>query len=61
MMTPRHSFFYGGIREQKGLDDLIRALNGLHCRLVIAGAMPHGESFEKYDTLIRQMDISACK
>lgn len=53
--------FYGGIREQKGLDDLIQALSGLHCRLVIAGAMPHGESFEQYDALIQQTDISVYK
>lgn len=53
--------FYGSIREQKGLDDLIRALNGLHCRLVIAGAIPHGESFEQYDALIQQTDISVYK
>ncbi len=53
--------FYGSIREQKGLDDLIRALSGLHCRLVIAGAMPHGESFEQYDALIQQTDISVHK
>jgi glycosyltransferase involved in cell wall biosynthesis len=53
--------FYGSIREQKGLDDLIRALSGLHCRLVIAGAMPHGESFDQYDALIQQTDISVYK
>lgn len=53
--------FYGSIREQKGLDDLIRALNGLHCQLVIAGAIPHGESFEQYDALIQQTDISVYK
>lgn len=53
--------FYGSIREQKGLDDLIRALNGLHCQLVIAGAIPHGESFEQYDALIQQTNISVYK
>lgn len=52
--------FYGSIREQKGLDDLIRALCGVPCRLVVAGAMPNGESFAPYQTLIESEKISAC-
>ncbi|MGI6498427.1 MAG: glycosyltransferase family 4 protein [Oscillospiraceae bacterium] len=47
--------FYGSIREQKGLDDLIRSLEGLDCLLIVAGAMPYGESFAPYEEL-----ISAC-
>ena len=54
--------FYGLIREQKGLDDLIRAMKGLKdCQLFIAGAMPHGESFDAYDSLIKDTGIDAVK
>ncbi len=46
--------FFGMIREQKGLDDLIKAINMMEipCRLMIAGAMPRGESFDKYERLM---------
>ena len=48
--------FFGMIREQKGLDDLINAVNSIeqNCRIIIAGAMPNGESFEKYQKLIKK-------
>lgn len=52
--------FYGSIREQKGLDDLICALCGVSCRLVIAGAMPNGESFTPYQELIERKGINSC-
>lgn len=50
--------FYGLIREQKGLDVLIKALKGLdNIQLVIAGNMPHGENFNKYKRLITENRI----
>ena len=49
--------FYGSIRQQKGLDDLIRALEGLDCLLIVAGAMPYGESFDTYEELIRSCGV----
>lgn len=50
--------FFGGIRAQKGLDDLIRAVNEIDvpCRLIIAGSMPYGESFDKYERLIKDQN-----
>ena len=54
--------FYGMIREQKGLDDLIRGLEGIkNIQLVIAGGMPYGESFDKYDELIECCNIDCVK
>ena len=53
--------FYGLIREQKGLDILIKALKGIDCNLIIAGAMPHGESFDKYETLLKENNINCIK
>ncbi len=53
--------FYGGIRPQKGLDHLICALDGVACTLVIAGALPHGDSFEKYDCLIEAHHVKTIK
>lgn len=54
----RNMLFFGGIREQKGLDVLIRAINNIQteCRLIIAGAMPYGESFDKYEKLIEKQN-----
>lgn len=49
--------FFGGVRETKGLDILIKSLEGLECYLVIAGAMPYGESFLKYRKLIDNYKI----
>lgn len=49
--------FFGCIRESKGLEILIESLIGLECRLVVAGAMPYGESFNKYKTLINNCKI----
>lgn len=46
--------FFGMIREQKGLDDLIKAINKIErkCQVIIAGALPNGESFDKYQILM---------
>ncbi len=52
--------FYGSIREQKGLDDLINALKGIdNVQLVIAGALQNGESFERYAKLIDENKVDA--
>ncbi|MCX7715406.1 MAG: glycosyltransferase family 4 protein [Clostridia bacterium] len=53
--------FYGLIRQSKGLDILIQALEGLQCNLVIAGSMPFGEEFEKYERLIEKHGIDCRK
>lgn len=53
--------FYGLIREQKGLDLLIRALKDTEFILVIAGKMPYGEDFKEYDKLLEENQISNIK
>lgn len=53
--------FYGGIRRQKGLDNLIKSLKNIDCVLIIAGRLPHGESFEPYDILIKKYNIRTIK
>ena len=55
--------FFGMIREQKGLDILIKAINKVNspCKLIIAGAMPHGESFQKYKTLMEDERKFICQ
>jgi len=54
--------FYGLIREQKGLDDIIKAMGNIpDVQLVIAGAMPFGESFEKYQKLLDEVRIDCVK
>lgn len=53
--------FYGGIREQKGLDNLLQALYGIDSTLIIAGALPHGENFERYEQLISKHNIKTIK
>lgn len=54
--------FFGMIREQKGLDDFIRAMNDIEipCRAIIAGAMPNGEHFTKYEELIKDKSKFNC-
>ena len=49
--------FYGGIRESKGLDVLLDALKGIDVVLIIAGAMPYGESFDVYRRKIIENQI----
>ena len=45
--------FYGLIRDQKGLGILIQSLKNIpDIQLFIAGAMPHGETFDSYEELI---------
>lgn len=54
--------FYGSIREQKGLDNLICALEGINdCQLLIAGNMPFGDSFDRYQKLIEHNKIDCIK
>lgn len=53
--------FYGSIRKQKGLDLLIKALKGIDCNLVVAGAIPFGDSFDRYDKLIENNGINCIK
>lgn len=50
--------FYGLIRPQKGLDVLLEALKGIPCNLLIAGKMPEGESFDKYQRIIEKNKIN---
>lgn len=54
--------FFGMIREQKGLDDFIRAMNEIDvpCRAIIAGAMPNGEQFSKYEELMSDKRKFVC-
>lgn len=49
--------FYGGIRKSKGLDILLDAMKGINALLIIAGAMPYGESFEPYKKKIEENQI----
>ena len=52
--------FYGSIRKQKGLDDLIDALKDKNnVQLLVAGAMQNGESFDEYEKLIQKNKIDA--
>lgn len=51
--------FYGGIRDSKGLDVLLKALKGIKCNLVISGKPFYGESFDKYQRIIDENHINA--
>lgn len=51
--------FYGSIRESKGLDVLLDACKGLKVNLIIAGAMPFGETFDNYHKIIEKNQINA--
>lgn len=53
--------FYGLIRPQKGLDNLIKSLDGINVTLLIAGNMPCGESFEQYDKLLAKHNINSIR
>lgn len=54
--------FYGMIRDQKGLDILIESMNGIdNVQLFVAGALPFGETFKEYDTLICKNSIDVFK
>lgn len=46
--------FYGSIRESKGLDILLEAMKGIDGTLLIAGAPMYGETFDKYEEIIRK-------
>jgi glycosyltransferase involved in cell wall biosynthesis len=54
--------FFGGIRPNKGLDILLRALRFVRMSnpqvlLVIAGFIPRGMSFEPYSSTIERLDL----
>lgn len=49
--------FYGGIRESKGLDILLSAMKNIKATLIIAGALPYGETFDRYRNLIKKNNI----
>jgi glycosyltransferase involved in cell wall biosynthesis len=54
--------FFGSIRANKGLDVLLHAMPMVikeypGARLLIAGSMPFGESFEKYDRIIDDIKL----
>lgn len=49
--------FYGGIRDSKGLDILIKAMNGIDATLIIAGALPFGKTFDQYRKLINDNHV----
>jgi len=56
--------FFGHIRQDKGLDVLIKAFREVvstekHTTLVIAGLPMQGESFTQYDRLIQDLGIQA--
>ena len=53
--------FYGSIRKQKGFDLLIKALKGIDCNLIVAGAVPFGDSFDRYDKLIEDNGVNCIK
>ena len=48
---------YGGIRDYKGIDTLIPALEGLDCHLIIAGALQNGITFDTYQKLIDKYNV----
>lgn len=52
--------FFGTIRESKGLDLLIEAMEGLdESILLIAGSMPFGENFVKYSNLLKKYNVES--
>jgi len=55
--------FFGGIRANKGLDVLLKALEVVRLHrprilLVIAGVLPRGVSFEPYSNTVKKADLS---
>lgn len=54
--------FFGGIRDSKGLDILLQGLKAVTAKhpdvlLVIAGRMPRGLSFDKYQNFINENNL----
>jgi len=55
--------FFGSIRDNKGLDVLLKAIEIVRLwnpkiLLVVAGAVPRGGSFEPYSNMIKRYDLS---
>lgn len=50
---------YGGIRDYKGTDILIKACRGIDCHLIIAGATIGDINFSDYEKLIEENKIDA--
>ncbi len=55
--------FFGSIRPNKGLDVLLKSMQEVvrynpYILLVIAGALPRGESFQPYSYLIEKLNLS---
>ncbi len=62
-LDSRIVLFFGSIRDNKGLDILLEALEIIRLRmprifLVVAGALPRDVSFEPYSNLIKRYDLS---
>lgn len=56
--------FFGNLRENKGLDVLLNAMALIikdvpEAMLLIAGRMPFGKTFDKYERLIKQLGVKA--
>jgi glycosyltransferase involved in cell wall biosynthesis len=54
--------FFGNIRNNKGLDLLFHAMHllkeeNVRARLVVAGRMPSGITFERYDKIIDELEL----
>ena len=55
--------FFGSIRPNKGLDVLLKSMQDVirfnpYALLLVAGALPRGESFESYSLLIEKFNLS---
>ena len=50
---------YGGIRDYKGIDVLIKACKGIDCHLIIAGATVGDINFSDYEKLIKENNVDA--
>lgn len=50
--------FFGQIKPVKGLEVMLRALQGLSCKLVIAGK-PWHDDFSHYDDMIGELNLSS--
>ena len=56
----KYVLFFGAIRESKGLDILIQAMEGLeNVGLIIAGNTMQGEDFKSYEKMILENNINA--
>ncbi len=51
--------FYGDMRKTKGLDIFLKSVKGLDCHILISGTPPYGETFEPYQKIIDEENLSA--